>query len=182
MYTFKNPGQTRSHQDPKLQFILYFIWCLKLYQLPFLVAARKIFCWGDVSVLVVDVDFCVFLGPCSGRAACCIMSGHRRPPGGNKSSTCNSEQSRLASVSTSIRSGLSVSPPTKMEAVMISPAKECWFITVIIPKPRFDRNLPCCTTVITFHIIKMTNRMEGILFSNYQLAIKHTCLFQVNGT
>lgn len=65
---------------------------------------------------------------------------------------------------------------------MISPAKDCWFIAVIIPKPRFDRNLPRCPTVITYCIIKMTNRMEGILFSNYQLALKHTCLFQVNGT
>lgn len=94
----------------------------------------------DVSALAVEMDFCVFLGPCRGKAACCIMSGHRRPPGGNKSSTCNSEQSRLASVSTSVGSGLSVLPPKKMEEGMISPAKDCRFITVIIPKPRFGRN------------------------------------------
>lgn len=113
-----------------------------------------------LSVLALEVDFCVFLGPCSGRVACCIMSGHRRPPGGNKSSTCNSEESRLASVSPSIRSGLSVSPPTKMEEVKISPAKDCLFITVIIPKPRFGRNLPGCRTMITFHITKETNQMK----------------------
>lgn len=102
-------------------------------------------------VLSVDVGFCVFLGPQGGRAACCFVLGHRRPPGGNKSSTCNSEQSQLACVLTDIHLGLSVSPPQKRWR-LFSPARVCGFIAIIILKNRFGTNLPCCTMLISLNI------------------------------
>lgn len=129
-----NPGQRRSHQDPKLLFIQQSLHVALIYHdFQFSSQKKNNFSSVDVRVLYVGVGFWV---RGRGGAACCIVSRHRRPPGGNKSSTCNSEQSQLASVSTGIHSGLSVSPPTKLE---FSPAK----VSVHFQKHTVSSYLPC---------------------------------------
>lgn len=125
-------------------------------------------------VLSVDVGFYVFLGPQGGRAACCFVLGHRRPPGGNKSSTCNSEQSQLACVLTNIHLGFISISSTKdgggcfhhpefvgslqssfhcTDLAQIYNVARRWSVSILRQKVREKKMWFHCQTGLNYHLI-----------------------------
>lgn len=131
--------------------------------ISFLVASRNIFCYVDVTVLAEDVDFWGFWVHEGGgwHVASCRSAEERLEAASHPRVTLNSLD--LPS-SPPACSGLSVSPLTKMEEVLISPGKDGRFTTAVVPKPRLGSHLPCSTIMISFHISKMANHSFWLLF------------------
>lgn len=126
-------GSKRSHQDSKQQVILYcmlfesnsltsqwFLSGLRPANTVFILISSKSLLLGDVCLVFAwEFQHCcastwilatVFFWVCATlvlvwlKAACCVVLGHMSLPRGNKSSTCNSEVSQLASAAMSLHS------------------------------------------------------------------------------